>query len=117
MVPGAIALQLALIPAILMALAIVREKELGSITNLYVTPVTRLEFLLGKQIPYIVLAFVDFLIMFLMALYIFKVPLKGGFWRSGCWARWSMSPPRPAMAWWSPPSPAPRSPPCSARRS
>ncbi len=79
MVPGAIALQLALIPAILMALAIVREKELGSITNLYVTPVTRLEFLLGKQIPYIVLAFVDFLIMFLMALYIFKVPLKGGF--------------------------------------
>ena len=55
------------------------RKELGSITNLYVTPVTRLEFLLGKQIPYIVLAFVDFLIMFLMALYIFEVPLKGGF--------------------------------------
>ena len=79
MVPGAIALQLALIPAILMALAIVREKELGSITNLYVTPVTRLEFLLGKQTPYIVLAFFDFLIMFLMALYIFNVPLKGGF--------------------------------------
>ena len=79
MVPGAISLQLALIPAILMALAIVREKELGSITNLYVTPVTRLEFLLGKQAPYIVLAFVDFLIMFLMALFIFHVPLKGGF--------------------------------------
>ncbi len=79
MVPGAIALQLALLPAILMALAIVREKELGSIINLYVTPVTRLEFLLGKQIPYIVLAFIDFLIMFLMALYIFQVPLKGGF--------------------------------------
>ena len=36
-----------------MALAIVREKELGSITNLYVTPVTRIEFLLGKQLPYI----------------------------------------------------------------
>ncbi len=79
MVPGAIALQLALIPAILMALAIVREKELGSITNLYVTPVTRLEFLLGKQLPYIALAFVDFIIMYLMALYIFDVPLKGGF--------------------------------------
>ena len=79
MVPGAIALQLALMPAILMALAIVREKELGSITNLYVTPVTRLEFLLGKQLPYIVLAFADFLVMFLMALFIFQVPLKGGF--------------------------------------
>jgi ribosome-dependent ATPase len=79
MVPGAIALQLALIPAILMALAIVREKELGSITNLYVTPVSRLEFLLGKQLPYIALAFFDFFVMFLMALYIFQVPLKGGF--------------------------------------
>ncbi len=79
MVPGAIALQLALIPAILMALAIVREKELGSITNLYVTPVTRLEFLVGKQIPYVALAMIDFVIMFLMAIFIFKVPLKGGF--------------------------------------
>jgi ribosome-dependent ATPase len=79
MVPGAIALQLALIPAILMALAIVREKELGSITNLYVTPVSRLEFLLGKQLPYIGLAFIDFLVMFVMAITIFAVPLKGGF--------------------------------------
>ena len=51
---------LALFPAILMALAIVREKELGSITNLYVTPVTRLEFLLGKQLPYIAVAMINF---------------------------------------------------------
>ncbi len=58
-----IALQLALIPAILMALAIVREKELGSIVNLYVTPVTRLEFLLGKQIPYVALAMVNFVVL------------------------------------------------------
>jgi ribosome-dependent ATPase len=79
MVPGAIALQLALIPAILMALAIVREKELGSITNLYVTPVSRLEFLIGKQLPYIALAFVNFLVMFVMAISLFAVPLKGGF--------------------------------------
>ena len=53
MVPSTLALLLVLIPAILMALAIVREKELGSITNLYVTPVTRIEFLIGKQLPYI----------------------------------------------------------------
>jgi ribosome-dependent ATPase len=79
MVPSTIAIQLALIPAILMALAIVREKELGSITNLFVTPVTRLEFLLGKQIPYIVLAMINFFILFLMALFIFNVPLKGNF--------------------------------------
>lgn len=79
MVPAQLALQLALIPAILMALAIVREKELGSIVNLYVTPVTRLEFLLGKQVPYIVVAMINFLVMFVMALVIFDVPLKGSF--------------------------------------
>jgi ribosome-dependent ATPase len=71
------ALLLALFPAILMALAIVREKELGSITNLYVTPVTRIEFLLGKQLPYIAVAMTNFTLMFLMALFVFQVPLKG----------------------------------------
>jgi ribosome-dependent ATPase len=78
-VPGQLAFQLALIPAILMSLAIVREKELGSIVNLYVTPVTRLEFLLGKQIPYVALAMVNFAILVLMALLVFGVPLKGSF--------------------------------------
>jgi len=79
MVPSSISLLLALIPAILMALAVVREKELGSITNLYVTPVTRIEFLIGKQLPYIALAMVNFTLMFLMALFLFRVPLKGSF--------------------------------------
>ena len=77
MVPAQLALELALFPAILMALAIVREKELGSITNLYVTPVTRLEFLLGKQFPYVVLAMANFALMFMLALVVFRVPLKG----------------------------------------
>ena len=77
MVPSTLALELALFPSILMALAVVREKELGSITNLYVTPVTRLEFLLGKQLPYVGLAMVNFALMFLMALFVFQVPLKG----------------------------------------
>ena len=77
MVPTMLAFQLALIPAILMALAIVREKELGSIVNLYVTPVTRLEFLLGKQVPYVAVAMLNFLVLMLMAQFIFRVPLKG----------------------------------------
>jgi ribosome-dependent ATPase len=72
-------LLLAIFPAILMALAVVREKELGSITNLYVTPVTRLEFLIGKQIPYIGVALANFTLMFLMALFVFQVPLRGSF--------------------------------------
>ncbi|WP_213770554.1 ribosome-associated ATPase/putative transporter RbbA [Bradyrhizobium sp. dw_78] len=79
MVPSTIAMLLALFPAILMALAIVREKELGSITNLYVTPVTRLEFLIGKQLPYVGVAMINFTIMFAMALFLFDVPLKGSF--------------------------------------
>ena len=79
MVPSTIAILLVLIPAILMALAIVREKELGSITNFYVTPVTRIEFLIGKQLPYIAVGLVDFAVLFLMALFVFGVPLKGSF--------------------------------------
>jgi ribosome-dependent ATPase len=79
MVPANMSLLLALFPAILMALAIVREKELGSITNLYVTPVTRVEFLIGKQLPYIAVAMADFALMFMMALFVFQVPLRGSF--------------------------------------
>jgi ribosome-dependent ATPase len=79
MVPSTMALELALFPAILMALAVVREKELGSITNLYVTPVTRIEFLVGKQLPYVAVAMVNFALMFVMALLVFNVPLKGSF--------------------------------------
>ena len=79
MVPSTMSMELALFPAILMALAVVREKELGSITNLFVTPVTRLEFLLGKQVPYIAVGMVNFALMFLMALFVFQVPLKGSF--------------------------------------
>ena len=59
MVPGTIAILLVFIPAILTALGVVREKELGSITNLYVTPTRRHEFLLGKQLPYILLSMLN----------------------------------------------------------
>lgn len=79
MVPAVIPLLLMMIPAMLTALSVVREKELGSIVNLYVTPVTRLEFLLGKQVPYVVLALVNFLLLTAMAIFLFRVPLKGSF--------------------------------------
>ncbi len=79
LVPANMSMLLALFPAILMALAIVREKELGSIINLYVTPVTRLEFLIGKQLPYIAVAMANFTLMLLMALLVFQIPLKGSF--------------------------------------
>ena len=79
MVPAVIPLLLMLIPAMLSALSVVREKELGSIVNLYVTPVTRLEFLIGKQIPYIVLAMVNCLLLIAFATTAFSVPFTGSF--------------------------------------
>ncbi|TKA91133.1 ABC transporter ATP-binding protein/permease [Guyparkeria sp. SB14A] len=79
MVPAMIPLLLMLIPAILSALSVVREKELGSIVNFYVTPVTRLEFLLGKQLPYVVLAMGNYLLLVALAVVVFGVPITGSF--------------------------------------
>jgi ribosome-dependent ATPase len=79
MVPAVIPLLLLMIPAMLTALSVVREKELGSIINLYVTPVTRSEFLLGKQLPYVMLALFNFGLMTLLAVTVFGVPIKGSF--------------------------------------
>jgi ribosome-dependent ATPase len=78
-VPSVPALLLLLIPAILMAVSIVREKELGSMINFYVTPTGRLEYLLGKQLPYIVIGMINFFILTLLALLVFNVPIKGSF--------------------------------------
>ncbi len=79
MVPAVIPLLLMLIPAILSALSVVREKELGAIVNLYVTPVTRSEFLLGKQLPYIGMAMINFLLMTTLAVFPFRIPFTGSF--------------------------------------
>ena len=79
MVPAVIPMLLMMILAMLTALSVVREKELGSIINLYVTPVTRSEFLLGKQLPYIVLGMFNFLLMTVLAVGFFGVPVKGSF--------------------------------------
>ena len=77
MVPAVIPILLMMIPAILAALAVVREKEMGSIINLYVTPLTRAEFLLGKQLPYVLFSMLSSLLLLVMAVTIFDVPIKG----------------------------------------
>lgn len=77
MVPAVIPLLLIFIPSILMALSVVREKEMGSITNFYATPVTKFEFLIGKQIPYVFISMIGFFGLVALAVWIFKVPLKG----------------------------------------
>jgi ribosome-dependent ATPase len=78
-VPSVPALLLLLIPAILMTVSIVREKELGSMINFYVTPTGRLEFLLGKQLPYVAIGMINFAILTLLALLVFRVQIKGSF--------------------------------------
>ncbi|XXF75208.1 ribosome-associated ATPase/putative transporter RbbA [Myxococcaceae bacterium GXIMD 01537] len=78
-VPSVPALLLLLIPAILMTVSIVREKELGSIINFYVTPTGRLEYLVGKQLPYIAIGLANFFILAALTLIVFRVPVKGSF--------------------------------------
>ena len=78
-VPSIPALLLLLIPAILMAVSIVREKELGSMINFYVTPTGKIEYLIGKQLPYVAIGMINFLILSAMTVFLFGVPVKGSF--------------------------------------
>jgi ribosome-dependent ATPase len=77
MVPGNIMILLMLLPTMLTALSVVREKELGSIANFYAAPATRIEFLLGKQFPYVVVALIQFISLVALATFVFHVPIKG----------------------------------------
>jgi ribosome-dependent ATPase len=79
MVPSIFMLMLCLIPAIMSAIAIVREKETGSIANFRSTPITQFEFLVGKQLPYVAVAMINFFSLLLIAIFIFRVPVKGPF--------------------------------------
>jgi ribosome-dependent ATPase len=77
MVPSVIMMMLILIPAIMTALGVVREVETGSIANFRSTPLTSLEFLLGKQVPYLVIGLISFATLIVLALFVFAVPVKG----------------------------------------
>jgi len=76
-VPGTIMMLLIWIPAMMTAAGVVREKEMGSITNFYATPVSGVEFLLGKQLPYVFLALLNFISLVMLAVFLFEVPIKG----------------------------------------
>ena len=73
--PGVLMLLLIMIPAMLTALGVVREKELGSIVNLYAAPARSIEFLLGKQLPYVAVAMASFASLIAMMVAVFGVPL------------------------------------------
>ncbi|MDG2949607.1 ribosome-associated ATPase/putative transporter RbbA [Exercitatus varius] len=75
--PSIIMLAMVLIPAMMTALGVVREREIGSIMNLYGSPASKFQFLLGKQLPYILLSFLSYLLLVGVSILIFGVPIKG----------------------------------------
>src|SRR3989344_4664711 len=77
--PGLLMLCLIIIPAMLTALGVVREKEMGSILNLYASPASVGQFLVGKQLPYIGLAMLSYLSLVFLTIVLLQVPLKGNF--------------------------------------
>jgi ribosome-dependent ATPase len=79
MVPSVIVIMLVLIPAIMATIGVVREVETGSIANFRSTPISKFEFLLGKQFPYVVVGMLAFILLVLMAYVVFHVPVKGSF--------------------------------------
>ena len=79
MVPSVIMIMLLVMPMVMATIGVVREKETGSISNFRSTPISKLEFLLGKQLPYVVVGMLIFVLMLLMSLFIFQVPVKGSF--------------------------------------
>ncbi|MCF7936286.1 MAG: ABC transporter permease [Synergistales bacterium] len=87
-VPGVIALLVMLITLMLTSMAIVREKEIGTMEQIMVTPITQLEFILGKMLPFALIAFVDVTLISLVGVFWFHVPLRGSllllFLSTGC---------------------------------
>jgi ABC-2 type transport system permease protein len=79
MIPGVLALVLLVVTANLAAMAIVREKELGTLEQLNVTPLRRWELIVGKLLPYGVIGMVDVLLVVAVAVFWFEVPLRGSF--------------------------------------
>ena len=77
--PSMMMMSMMLIPAMMTALGVVREREIGSIMNLYGSPATVMQFLIGKQIPYILMALLSFFILLLISIVILQVPVTGSF--------------------------------------
>jgi ABC-2 type transport system permease protein len=77
MIPGLVGIVMVFIATMITAVAIVRERERGTLEQLLVTPVSPLELMLGKIIPYMVIAFADFLLVMACGVFIFDVPLAG----------------------------------------
>jgi ABC-2 type transport system permease protein/ribosome-dependent ATPase len=77
LVPSLLAIVLLMNPAVLTALAIAREKEFGTIYNIYSTPIKKWEFLIGKIIPYLIISSINFTVLIIAVKFLFQIPMKG----------------------------------------
>jgi ABC-2 type transport system permease protein len=76
-VPGVIVIVVSLVSLLLTSMAVVREKEIGTIEQIMVTPITPTEFILGKTLPFVVISYVDVTLILLIGVFWFGVPLRG----------------------------------------
>lgn len=80
MLPGILVLLVTVIGLFLSAMNVVREKEIGTIEQINVTPIKKYQFLIGKLIPFLVIGFFELGIGLLLAVFVFKIPLLGSVW-------------------------------------
>jgi len=85
-VPGIIAVIMMIVGAILTALSIVKEKERGTIEQILVSPIRPMEMMVGKIIPYVIIAFIDLVIVVVAGYVIFEVPIKGSLFQLAIFA-------------------------------
>ena len=76
-VPGVLVIVVTLITLLLTSMAVVREKEIGTMEQIMVTPITPAEFILGKTVPFALIGFVDVLLVTLIGVFWFEVPIRG----------------------------------------
>jgi len=76
-VPGVIAIIVMLITLMLTSMAVVREKEIGTMEQIIVTPITQIEFILGKTIPFALIGFADVILITVIGVFWFEVPIRG----------------------------------------
>jgi ABC-2 type transport system permease protein len=76
-VPGVIVVVVTLVTLLLTSMSVVREKEIGTIEQILVTPITPLEFILGKTVPFALIGFADVIIVMIIGVFWFEVPMRG----------------------------------------
>ncbi len=79
-IPGLVGVILMAFPPLLSALAVVREKERGSVQQLFISPLRPWAFIIGKLLPYVVISFLELLLVLLIARYWFGIPSVGNIW-------------------------------------